>query len=54
MQGNYKKNRVLGPGGINCPCCTPWGSKKETKDKLNRAVRRSAKVNLRNDHEEDR
>lgn len=32
-----EQNSICGVGGINCPCCNPYGAK--SKPKLNRLVR---------------
>ncbi len=36
-----------GPGGITCPCCRPMGSKKESRQFVNRWLRRSYKEFIR-------
>lgn len=43
----YKRiNKHIGPGGLKCPCCNPFGFKgslKNAKQKLNRFFRRKNK-----------
>lgn len=38
-----------GPGGLDCPCCRPKGSKQEAKRINARMVRRAAKISVRNE-----
>lgn len=46
MQVSIKtKTKMIGQGGINCPCCTP-GTKKQTKKLITRINRRKAKQNI--------
>jgi hypothetical protein len=38
------RNRGIGCGGIDCPCCTDLNSKKKLKRKLNRQFRKAGKL----------
>lgn len=37
------KTKWIGPGGLNCPCCTMFKTKKETKQRFWREQRRKSK-----------
>lgn len=39
--------RGFGPGGLKCPCCRPWASKKEARQKSARYARRRVRQDLR-------
>lgn len=41
----FKKCSKIGPGGLNCRCCNPWG--KNRKSRQNRWFRRTTKQNDR-------
>jgi hypothetical protein len=36
----------FGPGGIKCNCCRPFSTVKETRIKINRALRRKNRQNI--------
>jgi len=40
-----KTHKKIGPGGVKCPCCNPYG--KDIKKKLNRWERRKVKQELK-------
>jgi len=44
MKATHEK--LIGPGGIKCPCCTKDPSVKWTRTKVNRVTRHQAKQNL--------
>ena len=44
---NDKLHGKIGPGGIGCPCCTPYESVKKNRTWLNRIRRRLVKILIR-------
>jgi len=42
----YKAFKHFGPGGISCPCCTPFNSGKKNRQMANRAFRRQSKKQI--------
>ena len=40
---NHNKNKHVGPGGLDCGCCLPLRSKKESRTWLNRQSRRATR-----------
>lgn len=51
MKKFAKACKMIGPGGINCPCCLPRMSKKEAKRACSKLDRREAKAELRKAHD---
>jgi hypothetical protein len=47
-------SKIIGVGGIHCPCCRHQDSKKEARTKVNRITRRKAKQELKNDKEDSK
>jgi hypothetical protein len=45
----YKAFKHFGPGGISCPCCTPFNSVKKNRQMVNRAFRRQSKKQIDSD-----
>ena len=43
---NTRKLVHFGPGGIGCPCCTPFGSAKKNKRYANRKIRQALKAEM--------
>ena len=44
----FKKHKGIGPGGIDCPCCTDLNSRKKNTKRFNKRFRAKTKQELKN------
>jgi len=40
------RHNKIGPGGLKCPCCNPYGGLNKAKRRLNRGARRKIRQEL--------
>ena len=51
MKATLVDKKIVGHGGLHCPCCNKMGGVKNARVALNRRERRKNKIQIKNEKE---